>query len=474
MQFFKKKRYWLTTLVVIILAAAGAVGVKSQLPTQLAIGAGWKAKILSSGLFISGRPEASVLAEDVPIHPLLSFVRSDVEPVKKEVTASFLGIIRNRAVSVDKLGTILLCGVPEATVRAWPVAIPAPEPADPANVDWPTGDRIAEPGLPANVDGKLLDEAVTKAFAETGPDSRLRTRAVLVVYDDRLIAERYAPGITADMPLIGWSMSKSVTSALTGILVGRGRLSIKDPAPVPEWQSPGDARRAITLEQLLQMSSGLEWEEAYETKPVSDVNLMLFTKPDTAAYAASLPLAAAPGSKWNYSTGTTQIISRIIRGAFADQEEYLAFPRTALFNRIGMRSAVICPDASGTFVGGAFVFACARDWARFGLLYLHDGMWGEERILPEGWAAFTRTPAPAAHGVYGAQFWLNQGQIKGLGVSRLYAEAPRDLFYCAGYQSQLVIIIPSRKLVLVRLGMTTKGEWAMDDFILNVLRAIKE
>ena len=474
MMFFRKKRYWLTTLIVLVLVAVVVVSIKYQLPTQLAIGAGWKAKILSSGLFISGRPEASVLAEDVPIHPLLNLIRSDVEPARKEVTASFLGLIKNRAVSVDKLGTILLSGAPEASVRAWPVEIPEPQPADAANVDWPTGDRSAAPGLPANVDGKLLDEAVSQGFAETGPESRLRTRAILVVYDDKIIAERYAPGITAGTPLIGWSMSKSVTSALTGILVGQGRLSTKDPAPVPEWQAPEDARRAITLEQLLWMSPGLEWEEEYETKPISDVNMMLFTKPDTAAYAASLPLAAAPGSKFNYSTGTTQIVSRIIRGTFADQKEYLAFPRTALFNKIGMRSAVVCPDASGTFVGGAFVFACARDWARFGLLYLHDGMWGEERILPEGWVSFTRTPGPASKGIYGAQFWLNQGEIKGMGVGRLYAEAPRDLFYCAGYQSQLVIIIPSRKLVLVRLGMTTKGEWPMDQFVINVLKAIKE
>jgi CubicO group peptidase (beta-lactamase class C family) len=297
---------------------------------------------------------------------------------------------------------------------------------------------------------------------------------VLVVYNDQLIAERYAPGITKDMPLIGWSMSKSVTSALVGILVSQGKLTVKDPAPVPEWQAAGDPRHAITLEQLLEMSCGLAWEEVYETKPISDVNLMLFTKPDTAAYAAGLPLAAAPGTKWNYSTGTTQIISRIIRGTFSEPKEYYAFPRAALFNRIGMRNTVLCPDASGTFVGGAFVFASARDWARFGLLYLHDGVWGSERILPEGWVAFTRTPAPASHGIYGAHFWLNQGEIKGLGASKLFADAPHDLFYCAGYQSQLVIIIPSRKLVLVRLGMTTKGEWAMDEFVTNILKAIKE
>lgn len=474
MMFFKKKRYWLTTLAAVVLLGLAVVAVKLDLGTQLAIGAGWKAKILSSGLFISGRQEPSILDEDVPVHPLLNFIRGDVEPARKEVTASFMGLIRNRAISVDKLGTVLLCGLPEAAVRTWPADIPAPEPQDPQAVDWPTGDRMSSAPLPANVDRKLLDAALDRAFAEPDPNGRLRTRAAVVVYDDRLIAERYAPGITPDMPLIGWSMSKSITSALVGILVGQGKLNIKGPAPVPEWQAAGDARQAITLEQLLGMSSGLEWEEAYETKPISDVNLMLFTKPDTAAYAAGLPLVAAPGTKWNYSTGTTQIINRVIRGTFADQKDYFAFPRTVLFNRIGMRSAILCPDASGTFIGGAFVFASARDWARFGLLYLHDGLWGSERVLPEGWVAFTRTPAPASHGIYGAQFWLNQGQVKDAGADGLYDKAPRDLFYGAGYQGQFVIIIPSRRLVLVRLGMTTKGSWPMVEFVMNVLAAIKD
>jgi CubicO group peptidase (beta-lactamase class C family) len=458
MKFFRKKRYWLTTLVLLPVLVGGYFFIRLDLATQFAIASGWKAKILSSGVFISGRPAESVLREDIAVHPLLKFVSSRVDEERQEVRASFLGLIGNRAVLDGRLGTVLLDGVP----------------VDPQEVDWPTGDRVPAGDIPPNVDRGLLERAVDRAFAESGPDSRLRTRAILVVYDDRIVAERYAEGITPETPLIGWSMSKSVTSALVGILVGQGRLSVLDPAPVPEWQNPGDPRRAITLEQLLWMSSGLEWEEAYETKPISDVNRMLFTRPDTAAYAAGLPLEAQPGTKWNYSTGTTQIISRIIRQTFADQAEYLAFPRTALFNKIGMRGALITPDASGTFVGGAFVFACARDWARFGLLYLHDGMWAGERVLPEGWVKFTTTPAPAGKGIYGAQFWLNQGELDEPGTKRLYAEAPHDLFYCAGYQTQLVIVIPSRRLVLVRLGMTTRGVWSMDDFVSAVLRAIPE
>jgi CubicO group peptidase (beta-lactamase class C family) len=474
LKFFKKKRYWLSTLAVLIVLAGAGMFVKIDLATQLRIGAGYKAKILSSGVFISGRPAEAVLKEDAAIHPLLNFIQAKVDTDKKEVTASCLGLFKNRAIFVDKLGTVLLDGVPEETVRAWPGSVPDPLPADPQAVDWPTGDRKSDEALPPNIDKKSLDEAVDKTFAETDPKRPVRTRAVIVVYNDRIIAEKYAAGITRDMPLIGWSMSKSVTSALVGILAGQGKLSVKTPAPVPEWQGPGDKRGTITLEQLLWMSCGLEFEEEYETKPVSDVNMMLFTKPDTAAYAAGLPLAVEPGTKFNYSTGTTQILNRIIRGTFADRKDYFAFPRQALFNKIGMRSAILTPDASGTFVCGAHLFAAARDWARFGLLYLHDGVWQGERILPEGWVAFSTTPAPAGGGIYGAQFWLNQGKSGETDASSLYAVAPHDLFYCAGYQGQYVVIIPSRKLVLVRLGMTTHGHWPLSDFVADVLKAVKE
>jgi hypothetical protein len=179
-------------------------------------------------------------------------------------------------------------------------------------------------------------------------------------------------------------MTKSVTNALVGILVGQGKLSVDEPAPVPEWSGPDDPRGAITLDQMLRMSSGLEFGEIYED-PRSDVCLMLFSVRDAAAYAADKPLETGPGGKWYYSSGTTNIISRIVRDSVGGtQADYFAFPRRALFDRIGMRSAIIEPDPSGTFVGSSYMYATARDWARFGLLYLQDGVWEGERILPEG------------------------------------------------------------------------------------------
>ena len=268
-------------------------------------------------------------------------------------------------------------------------------------------------------------------------------------------------------------MTKSVTSALVGILVSSGKLALDEPAPVPEWQSPGDPRAAITIDHLLRMSSGLDFDDR-SGAALSDVNRMLLRSPDAAGYAVEKPLQDAPGSAWYYSSGTTNILSRIIRARIGGTDaDYWAFARRALFDRIGMPSAVMEPDASGTFVGSSFMYATARDWARFGQLYLQDGVWNGERILPEGWVAYTRRPAPAApHGRYGAHFWLNGGEAVPV-AERPFPSLPADLHYAAGYEGQYVIVIPSRELVIVRLGQTADRQaWRMDDFVAAVLAAI--
>ncbi len=474
MAFLKKRKTILGIVVLILAAAITFVFIYFELVAQFRIGAGWKAQILCSGVFVSGRDAAALLREDVPVHPLLKYIGARIDHDKKEVRASFLGLIKNKAVYHPRLGGILLSGASEDAIRSWPVDIPEPQPVHPESVPWPTGEFISDGAIPSGVEGGRLDKVVDDVFAESDPNNPRRTRAVLIVHEDRIIAERYEPGITRDMPLIGWSMTKSVTSTLVGILAGAGKLSPQAPAPVPEWANPDDPRRTITLEQLLWMSSGLSFSETYAEKPVSDVQLMLFTRPDTAAYAARSPLEAEPGTKWHYSTGTTAIISRIIRGTFDDDRAYHAFPRQALFNRIGMRSAIFETDASGTFNGGAYLYASARDWARLGLLYMNDGIWEGERILPEGWVAYSTTPAPVSEkGDYGAHIWLNAGP-QGNPAARPFPDLPQDLYYFEGYQGQFVGIIPSRRLVAVHLGMQTKGEWDKIEFLTNVLKAIRE
>ena len=256
-----------------------------------------------------------------------------------------------------------------------------------------------------------------------------------------------------------------------GILVKEGKLSLGERAPVPEWNDPDDARHRITMNDMLQMSSGLWFEEHY-SNTLANVNLMLWDRSDAAAYAASQPLYREPGSHWQYSSGTTNIIARIIRHVIGNQKEYFAFPRNALFNKIGMRSAVIEPDAAGNFIGSSLMFATARDWVRFGLLYLNDGVWEGERILPEGWVKYTTTPAPhAPEGKYGAHFWLNAGDPNNPS-KRDFPKLPIDLFWASGYQNQSVVVIPSKKLVVVRLSMTHGEGWKLQEFILNILDAL--
>jgi CubicO group peptidase (beta-lactamase class C family) len=345
-------------------------------------------------------------------------------------------------------------------------------PVRPADLPWPDGSRGPVDPAGLGVEPVQLNRALDAAFAEPIPGKKVYTRAVIVVYDGHLIAERYAPGFHQNMPLLGWSMSKSVTNALVGILVRQGKLDIRRPAPVPEWQSTDDPRRKITLDQLLRMSSGLAFQEVYA--PLYDATDMLYGSYDFGAYAAAKPLETEPDGKWYYSSGTANIVARIVRqAAERNYEFYYGFMYAELFDKIGMTSALMEPDSSGTFVGSSYVFATPRDWARFGLLYLQDGVWQGERILPEGWVKYTTTPTPKApRGEYGAHFWLNAGEANNP-TDREWPNAPTDTFYADGFQGQRVIVIPSKRLVLVRFGATADSEaWNDNAFVVNVLAAL--
>jgi CubicO group peptidase (beta-lactamase class C family) len=477
MAFFTRKRIIWTVVLAVLIAAFLYVGITfGPYLKELPIGAGCRAKILCSSVFVSGREPNEVIEEDLSFHPLLDLIRTKVDYENKEVTASLfgMGIFQKKAVYHEDLGGILLQEVKKDEVMSWSVDIPEPFHPYPDNLAWPAGDYIYEDEFPEGVDVNLIEDALDKAFSEPDPEKLYRTRAVVIVYDGKIIGERYAQGYKMDTPLISWSMAKSVTSALVGILIMKKNFDIYAPAPVPEWQGEDDPRSAITTDQLLRMSSGLQFHEEYETSPISDVNLMLFTQDDMARYAAEMPLDAEIDTKYNYSTGTTMILSYIIRETIGFDPEYYAFPRKELFNKINMRSAVFETDASGTFLGGSNIYACARDWARFGLLYLNDGVWYNERILPEGWVEYTLTPTPTSKKQdYGAQFQLNVGSADNPD-DRKYKSLPRDLYSLEGYQHQYTVVIPSKKLVVVRLGMTIHGNWNMEEFVSDILNALPE
>lgn len=474
MRIISGKRIVLGLAVVLLIALLLIGYSKREYIDQIPIGCAFKAKALCAAVFVSGRDPAVVEREDTGFSPLFALFHARINREEKSVTASLLGtgIYEKKAVYVDGLGAVLLSGAEEKAIREWKPAPSRTAPADSKAPPWPRHDKLPEASFPASVDRASLDSAVDGLFSEPDPDKMLRTRAVLIVYDGRIIAERYGPGINADTPLLSWSIAKSFTNAIVGILVGQDRLDIRAPAAVPEWRAADDPRRIITLDQLLRMSSGLDWVEAYAERPVSDVNQMLLLQPDMGAYAAAKPLAVAPDTVWRYSSGTTNIISRLIRETIGNREAYWDFPRRELFRKLGMQSVVWDTDATGTFVGSSYLYATARDYARFGLLYLNDGIWQGERILPEGWVAYSMTPTPAApKGQYGAHFWLNKGPHL-RAVERLYPRLPTDAFFARGYQGQFIAMIPSRKLVVVRLGMTHDEKWSLEPFLAAVLQAI--
>jgi CubicO group peptidase (beta-lactamase class C family) len=395
----------------------------------------------------------------------------EVNEQEKSVTASALGLIKRKAIFRKGLGCTLVNGLTEEEIRKQVDETGIIDPSNVSNLAWPMGDSLATIKLPENIDSLKLITAVNKAFEYPEQDEVVRSRAVVVVYKGKIVAEKYAEGFTSTTPLLGWSMTKSITNALVGILVKEGKIRIADRAPIKEWQS--DERAKITMDQLLRMSSGLDFEEVYNL--VSDATKMLFNSPSASDVAISKPLNNEPDSDWRYSSGTTNILNKIIRDKVGGTNlEYFNFPRKVLFDKIGMQSAVIEPDPSGTFVGSSFSYATARDWARFGLLYLNDGVWEGERILPEGWVKYSSTPTPKAEqGQYGAHFWLNAGEDE-KGTNRRWPDLPKDFYYASGFEGQSVVIIPSYDMVIVRLGNTQKREfWDIGVLIKDVLESVK-
>ncbi len=461
-----------SVFLALFIAAVGWYGVKAT-----PVGSGYTAKYLCSNVFVSGRdPEPVFREEIVPINPLARFIDYRIDRDQQAVTAdAYGGLFARTAIYREGYGCTLVIGIGADELRAQQL-IPPERLQTKAMPDetlaWPEGDQGPVDPAGLGIDGAKLNQALDAAFSEPDPKLRRNTHAVVVAFDGRLVAERYAEGFTKDMPLLGWSMAKSVTNALVGILVRQGRLDLSRPAPVPEWQRADDPRHAITIDPLLRMSSGLAFKEIYA--PLHDAPNMLYGSADFAAFAAAKPLEGPPDSRWNYSSGTANILARIVRrAAERSGPEYYRFLYAELFDPLGLRKAVFEPDPSGTFVGSSYFFATTRDWARFGQLYLQDGVWQGQRILPEGWVQYSTTPTGGVpKRQYGALFWLNAGSLDNP-ADRRWPDAPTDAFAALGFQEQMVIVIPSRKAVLVRLGASAPREaWSTNDFIRDVLAAL--
>jgi len=432
---------WFSLLVVGALVGF-AIWLYVAPPALIRVATAYAAKIVCSNAFIAGRDPQAVLADDVqaPGHWLLRLVSVDVDREQGTVSAGLLGLFGGGlAKARDGLGCTVVTSANLASLADASVP-PAPMGANEEQL-WPQGEAT-EPALSADI-AKILDDS-----AMTGPGMR----AVVVVRNGRIAGERYAPGFSRETPLLGWSMTKSVNAALLGTAVGAGRIDVARQELFGAWA--GDERAKIAVADLAGMESGLAFNEDYGD--VTDVTRMLFLEPDMTGFASALPLTSAIGQTFNYSSGSAVMLSRLWQDAVGDAGAALTWPREKLFAPIGMRSAVMETDASGTFVGSSYLYATARDWARFGLLLLQDGTWEGKAILPSGFAGWMREPAPASNGSYGrGQVWLEGpgGEPGGPDPDEGF-DLPADTFWLRGHDGQSTAIIPSQRLVVVRLGLT--------------------
>ncbi len=437
---------------VLVLLAAGAFYLNLLMPVIT----GYAAKNLASGVFVAGRSQEALEAEDLNFS-VIKFVKSRVDFEKKEVVSRFLWG-KSKAVYIDGFGCTLVEDYtePEIRDRAYPhVAI---LPANPDTIAWPMGDLVPD-SIPEGIDMQKLAGATSKIMSDTIPFKG--TFALTVVYKGLPVAEVYRSDFSPNTRFLSWSMAKSFTNTLVGIRVKQGAMDINEPLHFADWDQRSNTE--ISMNNLMHMNSGLEWNESYGT--LSDVTKMLHKEGNMGDYALEREAIYPADSVWYYSSGTTNIACLGLRQSFPNDTEYWAFPRTELFNKIGMRSAVFELDASGNFVGSSYLYATMRDYARYGLLYMNNGNWQGEQLLPEDWVAYTTTPAQGSNGDYGAFFWLNESGDQ--------PDAPADTYMCKGHDGQFIFIIPSKDLIVVRTGYSKKGEFDTNSMLKEILKSIE-
>lgn len=444
-------------LAVLAVCAATAASAQED-PHVRALAAGYKAAFLCSGVFSAGRPEAEIAADDLEgIYPdyqaLVRTLTASVDREKMTVSVAFDPKLPPRiAAWRPNLGCAQLpIGAgPEGVARLPRLEITRRPPLKAA---WPNGDENATGKTP-----KALAPLLAKAFTDYGG----KTTAVLVVKDGRIVGEQYRPGYDLHTPQRTWSVAKSLTASVVGRAVQLGKVKVDAPANIPEWQTSGDPRAAITLARLMHMNSGL-WTDG----PGNRTDEVYVGGGVVTELATRMPLEAAPGSRFNYANNDTLLAQRAVRASLGDGQEALAFPFTELFWRIGMNHTTPETDWQGNYILSSQVWTTSRDLARLGLLYLNDGVWNGERLLPEGWSKFVATPAPAqpARGAgYGAFFWLH-GSGQGL---------PEGTYSMNGNRGQYVFIVPSKKVVIVRRGFdSAQARFDEVRFARDVLSALE-
>jgi CubicO group peptidase (beta-lactamase class C family) len=438
--------------------------------------AGVVAQTVCSAAFVSGRdkPVDQLIASDVaPQSPVLGVVSASIDHDQHTVTAKFLGVISRTSALQTRRGCVLDGDVdPSAKPYVPAAANPAP---------WPKGDAAVSAGElgTLGVDADRLDALLDKAFVGSGDPNGINARGVAVVQGGKLLVLRDGTGIAPNTALHGWSMSKTVTAMLAWKKFKEVGLDIQTPVvdAFPEGRAPAwvadwkqDDRKQITVADLLFMRDGLKIDEGYG--PTGDVVQMLYGEPDMSAWAAQHPLETPPGSTWEYLSATTNILAAVTRGQFATEQEYVDYAYASLFTPVGVTTATLQTDASGTWVASSYVWASTADWARLGQLMLKDGTWDGKQVLPTGWWALAGTPAvPSGEGHgYGAQTWIPGEPNDGECAST--PGYPKDTLLMEGHWGQIVAMIPSRDAVIVRLGWSIDADFDGCSFVADVAAAL--
>ncbi|MEO1407573.1 MAG: serine hydrolase, partial [Pseudomonadota bacterium] len=421
----------MTTALVLLAALIGGV---SYLHRIALVGAGYIARDTCVEVFHAGRDADTIPEMDFAnLDPRLGLIALKTDSEAETISAGFGPIGRTLAVHIPGYG----CVVKRGKLPDLPALAPVTETA------IPLGDPAA-----LGFDAEALSAALDEEFADPLPEHR----AMLILRKGQLVAERYAPGFDADTPMVSASMAKSVTEMMIGAAVQEGLVNIDDRAPVDAWSGSDDPRSAITWRHLLQMQSGLEFDERY-LSPFADVPRMNVLEDSAAAFAIDKPLAHEPGTEWKYSTGTSNILQHILRVALEEQGvNYHTYARDKLFEPLGMANTINVPDRAGDFIGGSYTFATAREWAKLGQLHLQNGLWDGEQILPADWSEFVSTPALDSDQMYGGQVWLNNPGTDGR--EKFHPMLPDSTYMFFGYRGQIVAIVPEYEMVLVHLGRT--------------------
>lgn len=420
---------------------------------KLDIVTGYSAKSVASNMFLSKRTLQSVEKIDNNFS-LIKDATNTVDTINKTVSSELYGLKKNTAIYREGLGAVVINDkynenekviIPNRTIKN--------------NPSFPFFDNDSSSFSFENIDYNTLNNFIDSYFDEKKAE---KTYSILAIYKNKIIAEKYAKPFNKKSIFLGWSMTKSIVGTMYGVMQKKGIIDINSKVNLDEWKN--DDRKNITYNNLLQMNSGLEWTEDYNK--VCDVTKMLYLDYDMSKRQINKKLVGKPNNSWYYSSGTTNLLAGILmKKYFSSQQEYLDFWYNELIDKIGMNSMLIETDLAGNFVGSSYAWANTRDWAKLGLLYLNKGNWNGEQIIDSTWVEYATTATNTSNGEYGAQIYLNKGKI--------LSDVPEDTYFFDGYQGQRVFIIPSKDLVVVRLGIDNTTKTDFNHLLNGIIKTIK-